>query len=111
MASDPVHEAAERVLEGCVRPTLDFGQFDPHDIEAVARVALAARADRAALEVLIERTIFALNLGGNGTLEEANQVSRDHGNLWANLYLDLCAALGRGHRAALAAPAERRGEG
>jgi hypothetical protein len=63
----------------------------------------AARAtDRMAeMEALIERTIFALSLGGSGTLEEAERVQRDHGNQLANLYLDLCAAVGRGHRAAL----------
>lgn len=69
--------------------------------------ALAARTDRAELEALIERVVFALNLGGEGTLDEADKVERDHGNQLANLYLDLCAALGRGHRAA-APTAERR---
>ena len=75
--------------------------------DEVTRVVceLAAALSRTAeLEALIERTIFALNLGGNGTLEEAKRVSRDYGNQMANLYLDLCAAMGRGHRAALRTP-------
>jgi hypothetical protein len=63
--------------------------------------------DRDRLADLIERTIFALSLGGNGTLEEAGKVQRDHGNALANLYLDLCAARGRGHRADTSATADR----
>lgn len=66
--------------------------------------AAAAVERETRLVELIERTIFALSLGVTGTLEEAQRVQRDHGNPLANLYLDLCAAMGRGHRAEPPAP-------
>jgi hypothetical protein len=103
-----IHGVAERLARACEKYVAEHGnpRVAPNlytDALTVARYVLAARAtDRAAeLEALIERTIFALSLGGNGTIDEAERVQRDHGNQLANLYLDLCAARGRGHRAAL----------